>query len=48
MAQPKNISDSIIREINDHKFEDLDVYLKDQVEWEEISDELLIRPVCDR
>lgn len=42
MAQPKKISDSIIREINDHKFENLDVYLKDQVEWEEISDELII------
>jgi len=42
MAQSKKSSDSIIKEINDHKFENLDVYLKDKVEWENISDELII------
>ena len=42
MAQSKKSSDSIIKEINDHKFENLDVYLKDKVEWENFGDELIV------
>ena len=42
MAQPKKNLDSIIQDINDHKFENLDVYLKDQVEWENFGDELIV------
>ena len=42
MAQQKNVLSSLLSAINDLRFDDLDRFLKNDVEWESVGDILII------
>lgn len=42
MAKPKSIQRSILAQINEHKFDELDAYLKNDVDWETVGHEIIL------